>query len=87
MAETDFGNSYKYFENRQCKYYPCHGAEHINCLFCYCPLYPMSNCPGRYKIIDKEGKKLKSCLDCDFPHKIENYDKIIAIIKTNEDKL
>lgn len=33
-------NSYKFFENKECEYYPCHkDMESINCLFCYCPLY------------------------------------------------
>ncbi|MBQ1818177.1 MAG: hypothetical protein II124_06030, partial [Clostridia bacterium] len=32
-------NSCKYFQNRECEYFPCHeGAdpEFFNCLFCYC---------------------------------------------------
>ncbi|MCQ2550420.1 MAG: cysteine-rich small domain-containing protein [Lachnospiraceae bacterium] len=75
-------NSFQYFENRDCKYYPCHkGIEHINCLFCYCPLYSMQNCPGNYIMIEVEGKPLKSCMDCSFPHKAENYDKVNAILK------
>ncbi|MFW5671451.1 MAG: cysteine-rich small domain-containing protein, partial [Acetivibrio ethanolgignens] len=33
-------NSYRFFENRECKYFPCHkGLKELNCLFCYCPLY------------------------------------------------
>lgn len=33
-------NSHRFFENRECKYFPCHkGLEDFNCLFCYCPLY------------------------------------------------
>ena len=33
-------NSYRFFSNRECQYYPCHeGIEEMNCLFCYCPLY------------------------------------------------
>ena len=81
-------NSSKYFENRDCKYYPCHsGTQNINCLFCYCPLYNMEKCPGDYKYIEANGKKIKECTDCTFPHKSENYDKIICILKernTNE---
>ena len=31
-------NSFYYFENRDCQYYPCHkGMAEMNCLFCYCP--------------------------------------------------
>ena len=75
-------NSYKYFENRNCEYYPCHsGAQNINCLFCYCPLYNMEKCPGDYKYIESNGKKIKECTDCTFPHNSENYDKIISILK------
>ncbi|MBQ3009245.1 MAG: metal-binding protein, partial [Oscillospiraceae bacterium] len=33
-------NSFRFFENRDCEYYPCHKTDHpLNCLFCYCPLY------------------------------------------------
>ena len=29
-------NSYRFFENKECQYYPCHkGIENMNCLFCY----------------------------------------------------
>ncbi|MGN1180093.1 MAG: cysteine-rich small domain-containing protein, partial [Suilimivivens sp.] len=28
-------NSHRFFENRECKYFPCHkGLEDFNCLFC-----------------------------------------------------
>ena len=71
-------NSFKYFENRDCKYYPCHeGIEHMNCLFCYCPLYLMDDCPGSPKYIEKDGKIIKSCIDCTFPHESDNYTQII----------
>ena len=75
-------NSYRYFENRDCKYYPCHkGQDNINCLFCFCPLYGMPNCPGNCKWIEKDGKQIKSCIDCVFPHIEENYEKVKQIIK------
>ena len=34
-------NSYKYFKNTDCKYFPCHKglSDDFNCLFCYCPMY------------------------------------------------
>jgi len=71
-------NSYRFFENKACKYYPCHGGtEKLNCLFCYCPLYPMDNCPGIYTMIESEGRMVKSCMECEFPHVPENYDTII----------
>lgn len=73
-------NSYKYFENRSCKYYPCHKAENLNCLFCYCPLYSLENCPGTYTMIRSGDKTIKSCMDCTFPHKAENYETIIGLL-------
>ena len=74
-------NSYKYFSNKECKYYPCHeGAEELNCLFCYCPLYSLEACPGDYRYIESNGKLIKECTDCTFPHKAENYDSIIALL-------
>lgn len=69
--------NYKYFTNKSCEFYPCHDIEDINCLFCYCPLYSIKNCGGGY---DKE-KGFKDCSGCTFPHKIENYDKVIYLLK------
>lgn len=62
-----------YFENKECPYYPCHDSEHINCLFCFCPLYN-SECPGNYKIL---GNGIKDCSGCVFPHNRENYNRVI----------
>lgn len=74
-------NTYKFFENKQCKYYPCHkGMQNINCLFCYCPLYNLAKCPGEYRYVESKGKRVKDCTDCTFPHKAENYDIIIALL-------
>ena len=74
-------NSYKYFENRECKYFPCHeDKQHINCLFCYCPLYNLENCPGEYAYLYSNGNKIKECTNCTFPHEAENYDIIIALL-------
>jgi len=74
-------NAYKYFENRACKYYPCHNEmQHINCLFCYCPLYSMAACPGEYRFIESNGKQIKECTDCTFPHEAENYEIIMAFL-------
>ena len=76
------GNNYSFFENRDCRYYPCHkGLDEINCLFCYCPMYFLEHCPGKHTIIENDGKKIKSCLECDFPHKRENYETIMKILK------
>ncbi|MDR2807905.1 MAG: cysteine-rich small domain-containing protein [Spirochaetaceae bacterium] len=69
--------SSRFFENNTCEYYPCHtGITKINCLFCYCPLYTDSRCPGIYTMIGD----IKDCSACIFPHKRENYDAIIRLL-------
>ena len=73
-------NSYRYFENRECQYYPCHAMEHMNCLFCYCPLNHMEQCPGNPKFIEVNGKTIKDCSGCTFPHEPENYDVIMKML-------
>lgn len=74
-------NSYKFFENTECQYYPCHkDLEYINCLFCYCPLYGMKECPGDNRFIISNEKKCKDCSNCTFPHKPENYDIIVSYL-------
>lgn len=78
-------NSHRFFANKECKYYPCHkGIEEINCLFCYCPMYHFENCPGSPEYIEKNGKVIKVCTKCTFPHRAENYDKVIKFIKENK---
>ena len=76
-------NSYRYFENRECKYYPCHDMEQMNCLFCYCPLNHMDKCPGNPLYIEVGGKVIKDCSGCTFPHEPENYDVIMKILTEN----
>ncbi|MCR5053706.1 MAG: cysteine-rich small domain-containing protein [Lachnospiraceae bacterium] len=74
-------NNSRFFSNKECEYYPCHeSGEDINCLFCYCPLY-LYECPGNYRITEKDGKKIKNCRECTFPHEKENFEKVIAILK------
>ena len=74
--------SYRFFENKECKYFPCHkGLEEFNCLFCYCPMYPIKDCPGTPQIVEKKGKVIKVCTNCTFPHQPENYDRIVKILK------
>ncbi len=69
--------SYKFFQNRECEYFPCHGGadrEHFNCLFCYCPLYALGDQCGGGFTYTAEG--IKDCSACTFPHRPENYEKI-----------
>lgn len=75
-------NSYRFFENKECDHFPCHkGLDEFNCLFCYCPMYHIENCPGNPVFKEKDGKSLKICTNCTFPHRVENYDKLIEVIK------
>ena len=75
-------NSYRFFENKECQYFPCHkGVTDFNCLFCYCPLYRLEHCPGNPQYLKRDGVSIKVCTDCTFPHKPENYDTIIELLK------
>ncbi len=69
---------YRFFQNRECEYFPCHQGidpEDINCLFCYCPLYALGKrCGGKFEY---SPKGIKMCTDCVFPHRAENYPLII----------
>lgn len=74
-------NSSRFFANKECQYYPCHGGiEELNCLFCYCPLYVLEHCPGNCSYIEINGKRIKECTNCTFPHQAENYDMIMKIL-------
>lgn len=80
-------HSYRFFENRACNYFPCHsGLSDFNCLFCYCPLYRNENCPGSPAYFEREGRRIKDCSGCAFPHRPENYDKIVAILGGRQTK-
>ncbi len=67
----------RFFQNRECPHFPCHegvAEEDFNCLFCYCPLYMLGKrCGGNCTYMEKG---IKSCKDCTFPHRIENYERI-----------
>ena len=76
-------NTYKYYSNKECKYFPCHvkpDENEFNCLFCYCPLYLLGEkCGGNYKY--SGPKKIKSCTDCHLPHMPDYYDAVNAKLK------
>ena len=74
-------NSHRFFRNIDCRYFPCHEVSDetsFNCMFCFCPLYLMKDCGGRFKMTDKG---IKNCTDCKIPHRPEGYDYIIKKIK------
>ncbi len=70
---------HQFFQNRQCRYFPCHAGveeEAFNCLFCYCPLYALGKrCGGDWRYNEKG---CKDCTACAFPHRREHYASIIA---------
>ena len=70
---------YSFFQNRECEYFPCHKVadpETFNCLFCYCPLYALGRkCGGNFRYNEKE---FKDCTNCCFPHRKDNYEKVIG---------
>lgn len=71
-------NSYCFFRNEECEYFPCHKVEHsdnFNCLFCYCPLYLKVECGGNYTYT---ASGIKDCSQCMIPHIPENYNYILS---------
>lgn len=71
-------NNHKFFENVNCKYYPCHeGLEETNCLFCFCPLYSVFDCGGNFTMFNGH----KDCSECVFPHMRMSYDMILEIVE------
>ena len=70
---------YDFFQNKECEYFPCHkgaDAESFSCLFCYCPLYALGeNCGGKFCYTENG---VKDCSQCLFPHRRENYEKVMG---------
>ena len=69
---------YKFVQNGECEYFPCHKGvepEDFNCLFCYCPLYALGDSCGGAFTYTESG--IKDCSNCTKPHRRENYDKIM----------
>lgn len=77
MNEKLKTENYKFFQNRECEFFPCHNTKDIetfNCLFCYCPLFALKgNCGGNF--IKNYGKK--DCTNCLVPHSNHGYDHVM----------
>ena len=60
---------YKFFQNRECEYFPCHKTndpEHFNCLFCFCPLYALGErCGGGLQYTESGIKDCSACRTSD----------------------
>ncbi|WP_320007099.1 cysteine-rich small domain-containing protein [Maridesulfovibrio sp.] len=79
-------NSHRFFRNISCRYFPCHQVSDdnsFNCLFCFCPLYMLEDCGGRFTLT---AKGVKDCTDCKIPHRPEGYDYIIKKLKAANKK-
>lgn len=72
-------NSYSFFNNKECEYFPCHKGikkEEFNCMFCYCPLYCLgTKCGGNPKMLDNG---IKDCSGCILPHRKGGYETIVS---------
>ena len=82
LSVIDMG--YKFFQNKECEYFPCHNTKNLdefNCMFCYCPLYNF-DCMGAYTTLPNG---IKDCSGCLIPH--YHYDNIVnKLRKINENK-
>ncbi len=78
---SNMEESYKFFTNKHCRYFPCHKGiptEGFNCLFCYCPLYALGKvCGGNYMYLENG---VKSCEKCTKPHQKDGYEHIMKHI-------
>lgn len=72
-------DNYKFFNHKDCEYFPCHKTDkpdEFNCLFCYCPLYVLGkNCGGNPNFMENG---VKDCSKCMLPHKKNNYEYIMS---------
>ena len=72
-------NCFKFYKNTDCEYFPCHATddeENFNCMFCYCPLYPLgSKCGGDFGYLDNGTKDCSNCL---LTHRPESFDYIMS---------
>lgn len=73
--------NYKFFQNNECEYFPCHKTIDkviFNCLFCYCPLYMLKgDCGGNFI----KNHNIKDCTNCLLPHSKDSYERIMLKMK------
>lgn len=86
MKKNEHEGKYAFFSHKECEYFPCHETkdpEHFNCIFCYCPLYPLADCGGNH-VYTESG--VKDCSRCLLPHRRENYGYIVDRIGSEYNK-
>lgn len=82
--------NYKFVQNKNCEYFPCHqlnNQDDFNCLFCFCPLYMLKDkCGGNFTY----NHGTKDCSDCTLPHGKGAYayvmSKMDKVIKIGSEK-
>ncbi len=60
---------FPFFAHTACPHFPCHETqdpERFNCLFCFCPLYPLGEACGGDFTYTPSG--VKDCSACLLPH-------------------
>ncbi len=74
-------NNSKFYNNKNCQYFPCHKnikENEFNCMFCYCPLYALKDkCGGNFVYLDCG---IKDCSNCKLPHLKNAHDFIMTKI-------
>lgn len=68
MYKTDL---YK-LDDAICK--KCHDMDVIYCEFCFCPMYYIRDCGGKYEILNGG---VKDCSDCLIPHTKQFVDDLL----------
>lgn len=71
--------NFKFFQHRQCEYFPCHDAAdttEFNCIFCFCPLYALGEGCGGSFVFNDDGAK--DCSSCTIPHSPDGYEYVMA---------
>ena len=72
--------SHAFFQNRDCRYFPCHenaDQASFNCLFCFCPLYFLDQCGGDFTM----ANGVKDCTPCVKPHAPGGYERTIGCVR------
>ena len=64
----------------QCKFYPCHNLQNMQCEMCFCPIYNDNNCEGNFIILPNG---IKDCSNCIIPHTKAGYESILNKLHKN----
>lgn len=82
-------NNYRFFQNLECEYFPCHKVdkeEEFNCLFCYCPLYREKACLGTPTyFLNAKGQQMKDCSQCEVIHQPSAYDRVMRCLEREDE--